>query len=94
MIPALAGRRTRDAEADDDNTDQRQRVNPDGDYYTRHQNQHDRPEWHQRGDDQRYYTYSSLNRQRNTAVTQAEWQQHPLWRMCGVCLEFHGQEYW
>eukprot|EP00971_Amphidinium_carterae_P024558 484168-Amphidinium_carterae.1 len=96
--PNWAVRRTRDhadwTEADTANTAQRQRMNPDGDYYTRQQDQHDRPEWHQRDDDQSYYPYSSLHRQRNTATTQAEWQQHPLWRMCGLCLEFHGQEYW
>eukprot|EP00971_Amphidinium_carterae_P244922 4863087-Amphidinium_carterae.1 len=60
-------------------TAQRQRMNPDGDYYTRHQDQHDRPDWHQRGNDQSYYTYSSLNRQRTTEIAQAEWHQHPLW---------------
>eukprot|EP00971_Amphidinium_carterae_P245865 4883254-Amphidinium_carterae.1 len=83
MASTLTGRRTRDhadwTEADTVNTAQRQRMNPDGDYYTRHQDQHDRPDWHQRGNDQSYYTYSSLNRQRTTEIAQAEWHQHPLW---------------
>eukprot|EP00971_Amphidinium_carterae_P000584 11623-Amphidinium_carterae.1 len=44
MMPTLAGRRTRedwtdtaDTAVDTANTAQRQRVNPEGDYYTRHQ---------------------------------------------------------
>eukprot|EP00971_Amphidinium_carterae_P164742 3266049-Amphidinium_carterae.5 len=75
-------------------TAQRQRMNPEGDYYTRSQDQQEPATWYQRGDDQGYWNYRNLARQRNTATTKAEWHQHPLRRMCGVCLELHDQPYW
>eukprot|EP00971_Amphidinium_carterae_P235372 4671077-Amphidinium_carterae.1 len=78
---------------DNTNVAQRQRVTTGGDYYTRQQ-EHNRPTWHQRQEDQGCSPYTRLTWQRNTCETQAEWQQHPLWRTCGVCLEFHGAEYW
>eukprot|EP00971_Amphidinium_carterae_P117476 2327385-Amphidinium_carterae.1 len=93
-VPSVPVRRAHD---DDDvieetiNTAQRQRVTTGGDYYTWQQ---ERPTWHQRQDNQGCSTYTRLVWQRTTCETQAEWQQHPLWRMCGVCLDLHAAEYW
>eukprot|EP00971_Amphidinium_carterae_P226512 4492920-Amphidinium_carterae.1 len=88
-VPPVPVRRTRedwtddaDVAADTANIAQRQRVTTGGDYYTTHQ-EYDRPDWHQRHDDQGCSTYTRLVWQHNTCDTQAEWQQHPLWRMCG-----------
>eukprot|EP00971_Amphidinium_carterae_P199965 3968854-Amphidinium_carterae.1 len=90
-VPTAPVRRTR--EDDVDVNGQRQRVTTGGDYYARHQ-EYDRPTWHQRHEDQGHTSYTRLTWQRDTCETQAAWQQHPLWRMCGVCMEYHGQEYW
>eukprot|EP00971_Amphidinium_carterae_P007828 154969-Amphidinium_carterae.1 len=75
-------------------TAQRQRMNPEGDYYTREPNEEEpTTRWH-RGDNQGYWSYRNLERQRNTATTQAEWHQHPLWRVCGPCLEQYDNQFW
>eukprot|EP00971_Amphidinium_carterae_P152260 3017799-Amphidinium_carterae.1 len=76
-------------------TAQRQRMNTDGDYYTRQQDEeeHTTARWH-RGDDHRFWGYRNLERQRNTAMQQAEWHQHPLWRMCGPCLAEYDSPFW
>eukprot|EP00971_Amphidinium_carterae_P239096 4746502-Amphidinium_carterae.1 len=63
------------------NTAQRQRVTTEGDFYTRQQ--HEEPIWHPRQEDQGCSSYTRLTWQRETCETQATWQQHPLWRMCG-----------
>eukprot|EP00971_Amphidinium_carterae_P323805 6435326-Amphidinium_carterae.1 len=73
---------------------QRQRVNQAGDYNTRQHAEEEHPtRWH-RGANQGYWSYWNLERQRNTATQQAEWHQHPLWRICGPCLEQYDNQFW
>lgn len=94
-VPSVPVRRAHDDDtvmSDTANTAQRQRASVEGSYYTRQQSE--QPTWHSRQEDQGCTSYTRLTWQRETCETQAHWQQHPLWRMCGVCLEWHAAEFW